>query len=177
MTIASTSMEASRRASVTFRSDARQPPEPRTAPLSNGRRPVMSTRVELQTHFSPTAGGLIRPVNLESIGTNVLRYALVLILVVFGVLKFTAAEAAAIKPLVSNSPLMTWLYSFLSDQGVSRLIGTSELVTAALLAARPLSARAAAVGGALATATFAITLSFVLDPRHSRRRIRPTRSC
>src|SRR2546426_8898472 len=75
MPIASTPMEASRRASVTFRSDARQPPEPRTAPLSNGRRPVMSTRVELQTHFSPTAGGLVRPVNLESIGTNVLRYA------------------------------------------------------------------------------------------------------
>ena len=58
----------------------------------------MSTRVELQTHFSPTAGGLVRPVNLESIGTNVLRYSLVLILVLFGVLKFTAAEAAAIKP-------------------------------------------------------------------------------
>src|SRR2546427_6850294 len=64
----------------------------------------MSTRVELQPPFSPTAGGLARAVNLESIGINVLRYALVLIFVLFGTLKFTAAEAAAIKPLVSNSP-------------------------------------------------------------------------
>src|SRR3989442_12955121 len=94
MTIASTSMEASRRASVTFRSDARQLPEPRTAPLSNGRRPVMSTRVELQTHFSPTAGGLVRPGNLESIGTNRLRYGLVLTLVSFGALKFPRARGA-----------------------------------------------------------------------------------
>jgi reactive chlorine resistance protein C len=132
----------------------------------------MSTRVELRTQFSPAAGELPRPVSLESIGNNVLRYALVLIFVLFGVLKFTAAEAAAIKPLVSNSPLMSWLYSFLSEQGVSRLIGTSELVTAALLAVRPLSARAAAIGGALATATFLTTVSFLfstpgaLSPAH-----------
>src|SRR3989475_4976444 len=132
----------------------------------------MSTRVELQPPFSPTAGGLARAVNLESIGINVLRYALVLIFVLFGTLKFTAAEAAAIKPLVSNSPLMGWLYSFLSDQGVSRLIGTSDLVTAALLAARPLSARAAAVDRALATATLVTTVSFLfstpraLSPAH-----------
>ena len=78
----------------------------------------MSTRVELPTHFSPTAGGLVRPANLESIGTNVLRYALVLIFVLFGVLKFTPVEAAAIKPLVSNSPLMSWLYSFLDRKSV-----------------------------------------------------------
>jgi len=132
----------------------------------------MSARVELRTPFSPSAGDLDRPVNLESIGNNVLRYALVLILVLFGVLKFTAAEAQAIKPLVSNSPLMSWLYSFLSEQGVSRLIGTSELITAALLAARALSARAAAIGGALAIATFVTTLSFLfstpgaLSPAH-----------
>jgi len=132
----------------------------------------MSTRVEPRTQFSPTAGSLGWPVHLESIGMNVLRYALVLIFVLFGVLKFTPAEAAAIKPLVSNSPLMSWLYAFLSEQGVSRLIGTSELVTAALLAARPVSARAAAIGGALATATFVTTLSFLfstpgaLSPMH-----------
>src|SRR5438128_10993130 len=110
----------------------------------------MSTRVELQPPFSPTAGGLARAVNLESIGISVLRYALVLIFVLFGALKFTAAEAAAIKPLVANSPLMSWLYAFFTDEGVSRIIGTSELVTAALLAVRPISARASVIGGALA---------------------------
>src|SRR5438105_15178176 len=124
----------------------------------------MNTHVETRTHVPiTTAGDFTRSATIEAIGINVLRYALVLVFVLFGVLKFTAAEAAAIKPLVSNSPLMSWLYSFLSEQGVSRLIGTSELLTAALLAARPLSARAAAVGGALATATFAITLSFLFS--------------
>jgi len=109
---------------------------------------------------------------LQSIGTNVLRYALVLVFVAFGALKFTAAEAAAIKPLVSNSPLMSWLYSFLSEQGVSSLIGTTELVSAALLASRPFSARLAAIGSALAVGTFLTTLSFLfstpgaLSPTH-----------
>jgi len=120
----------------------------------------MSTSVELRAAFSPTAD---RGAALESIGMSVLRYALVLIFVLFGALKFTAAEAAAIKPLVSNSPLMSWLYAFFTDEGVSRIIGTSELVTAVLLAARPISARAAAIGSALAVATFVTTISFLFS--------------
>jgi reactive chlorine resistance protein C len=129
----------------------------------------MSTSVELRAAFSPAAA---RGATLESIGISVLRYALVLIFVLFGALKFTAAEAAAIKPLVSNSPLMSWLYSLFTDEGVSRLIGTSELVTAVLLAVRPISARAAAIGGALAIGTFLTTVSFLfstpgaLSPMH-----------
>jgi reactive chlorine resistance protein C len=133
----------------------------------------MNTRVEIRTDLPLAAGGEIaRTVALQSIGTNVLRYSLILVFLLFGATKFTAAEAAAIKPLVSNSPLMSWLYSFLSEQGVSNLIGSSELLTAALLAARPFSARVAAIGGALAACTFLTTLSFLfstpgaLSPMH-----------
>jgi len=68
----------------------------------------MSTSVELRAAFSPTTAD--RGATLESIGISVLRYALVLIFVLFGALKFTAAEAAAIKPLVANSPLMSFFY-------------------------------------------------------------------
>jgi uncharacterized membrane protein YkgB len=113
-----------------------------------------------------------RTAQLQTVGTNVLRYSLVAIFLLFGALKFTPAEAAAIKPLVSNSPPMSWLYAFLSDQGVSNLIGTSELVTAALLAVRPLSPKLGAIGGALAVGTFVATLSFLfstpgaLSPMH-----------
>ena len=104
----------------------------------------MSTRAAISTDLStPGVSEIARAVAFESIGTNVLRYALVLVFVVFGVAKFTAAEAEAIKPLVSNSPLMGWLYTIFSDQGVSRAIGISELITAVLLASRPISARAA----------------------------------
>ena len=123
--------------------------------------------------FSPaTVRAPPRAEILDSIGTYVLRYALVLIFVLFGTAKFTAAEALAIKPLVSNSPLMGWLYAFFTDEGVSRVIGTSELVTAVLLAIRPISARAAAIGGALAVGTFVTTVSFLfttpgaLSPMH-----------
>jgi len=118
------------------------------------------------------AGGLARSATIETVGKNVLRYALVLVFVLFGAGKFSAAEAAAIKPLVSNSPFMSWMYAVLSDQGVSNAIGITELVAAALLAIRPFSARAAAAGSAIAAATFAATLSFLfttpgaLSPMH-----------
>jgi uncharacterized membrane protein YkgB len=100
---------------------------------------------------------------LESIGTQTLRYGLVLILVLFGMTKFTAAEAAAIKPLISNSPIMGWLYGVLSEQGTSALIGTIEIATAILIAVRPISARASALGSALAAGTFLTTLSFLFS--------------
>jgi reactive chlorine resistance protein C len=121
----------------------------------------MSTSVELRAGVSPTTAD--RGATLEAIGISMLRYALVLIFVLFGALKFTAAEAAAIKPLVSNSPFMSWLYAFFTDEGVSRIIGTSELVTAALLVVRPISARASAIGSGLAIATFVTTLSFLFS--------------
>jgi uncharacterized membrane protein YkgB len=119
----------------------------------------MSTRIETQSAFSvPSARAAA---SVDSIGLNVLRYSLVFIFLIFGSLKFTAAEAAAVKPLLSNSPFMSWMYGLLSDQGVSNAIGVSELVTAALLALRPVSARAGVVGGALAVATFVTTVSFL----------------
>ncbi len=77
--------------------------------------------------------------------------------------RLTAAEAEAIKPLVSNSPFMSWMYSVLSDQGVSRLIGTIELAAALLIALRPISARASALGSALAVGTFLVTISFLFS--------------
>ena len=133
----------------------------------------MNTHAGTQTHVPPVAAGdFSRSAAIETIGINVLRYALVLIFVLFGTLKFSAAEAAAIKPLVSNSPFMSWLYAFLSDQGVSSVIGTTELIAAALIAIRPFSARASAIGSAIAVGTFATTLSFLfttpgaLSPMH-----------
>ncbi len=128
----------------------------------------MNARIEAPSEFRTA----VTAVSLEAAGINVLRYALVLIFVIFGSLKFTAAEAAAIKPLISNGPFMSWLYGPLSDQGVSNLIGSVELVTALLIAARPISARISAIGSALAIGTFLTTLSFLfstpgaLSPMH-----------
>ncbi|HKA91822.1 MAG TPA: DUF417 family protein [Haliangiales bacterium] len=97
----------------------------------------------------------------ERTATFILRYGLVAILVFFGAFKFTAVEAEAIQPLVANSPFLSWLYLVFSVQGASTAIGITELVTAALLAARPWSARASFAGSLLAIGTFATTLSFL----------------
>jgi uncharacterized membrane protein YkgB len=94
--------------------------------------------------------------------TILLRYGLVAILVFFGAFKFTRVEAEAIQPMLANSPFMSWLYLLFSVEGASRLIGAVELVTAALLAARPFSARAGFAGSLLAIGTFVTTLSFLV---------------
>jgi uncharacterized membrane protein YkgB len=100
---------------------------------------------------------------LTKVGTGIARYGLVTILLLIGGLKFTHAEAMGIQPLVSHSPFMSWMYSIASVDGVSRIIGTTEIIVALLIASRPLSAAASAAGSLLAIATFLTTLSFVLS--------------
>lgn len=98
---------------------------------------------------------------LETVGRYAVRYSLVLILTWVGLMKFTAYEAEAISGLVASSPFLAWLYNALSVRAVAGLFGTAELVTAALLALHPVSARLGVAGGLLATATFALTLTFL----------------
>jgi uncharacterized membrane protein YkgB len=51
---------------------------------------------------------------LEALGAWITRYGLVVVLLLIGFLKFTAAEATGIQPLVAHSPLMSWMYTVLS---------------------------------------------------------------
>ena len=114
--------------------------------------------------MSSTAGSLtgFGP-RLQSAGKAFVRYGLVLVLVWIGAMKFTAYEAKGIEPLVTSSPLMSWLYGFLSLQAVSNLLGVTEITTGVLIALRPLSAKASAVGSALAVVTFLTTLTFLFS--------------
>jgi len=100
---------------------------------------------------------------LEAAGQMVLRYGLVLVVAWIGAMKFTAYEAAGIQPLVANSPLMGWMYRFLSVQAFSNLLGMVEIAVAVMIAVRPLSARVAAVGSAMAVMMFLTTLSFLFS--------------
>lgn len=100
---------------------------------------------------------------LTALGTGILRYGLVGILLFFGAFKFTAVEAEAIKPLVSNSPLMSWMYSVLSVQAVSNVIGTTEIVFALLMAMRALSAKLSAIGSLGVVGMTLTTLSFLFS--------------
>src|SRR5262245_14233459 len=83
---------------------------------------------------------------LTGLGGGILRYGLVGILLYLGAFKFTATEAQGIQPLIANSPLMSWLYLVTGLQGASNLIGAAEIVIAVLLAIRPFSPRATAIG-------------------------------
>jgi reactive chlorine resistance protein C len=104
-----------------------------------------------------------RTLDLERVGVSVLRYGLVLILLYFGAFKFTSAEARGIQPLLEHSPLMSWLYSWFSVNGASRLIGVTELTIAGLILSRPWSARLSALGSLAAIGMFLVTLSFLLS--------------
>jgi uncharacterized membrane protein YkgB len=99
---------------------------------------------------------------MAQIGSAIARYGVALILLAIGLLKFTTAEAHGIGPLVTSSPLLRWMYSVWSIEGTSRVIGIIEIIAALGIASRPLSARAAIVGSALAVGTFVVTLSFFL---------------
>ncbi|ALM54788.1 hypothetical protein AR456_17440 [Halomonas huangheensis] len=89
--------------------------------------------------------------------------ALVLIYLWFGGMKFTAYEAQGLVPLVSNSPLLAWLYEIFSVTGFSTFLGIVELSIALLIAGRILSPWLSAIGGLLSSGLFITTLSFMLS--------------
>lgn len=113
-----------------------------------------------------------RIARLDEAGLGVLRYGVVLLLVVIGAEKFTPWEAAAIEPLVRNSPFLSWLPNVLGLRGASDLIGTIEIATGLAIAARRLAPAISAVGSLAAVGTFLVTLSFLfttpgaLSPMH-----------
>ena len=100
---------------------------------------------------------------IQMLGEWFIRYGLVVVLLWIGAMKFTAYEAAGIKGLVETSPLMSWMYRFLSLQATSSLLGVSEIMTALLIAIRPFAPRLSAVGSILAVFTFLTTLTFLFS--------------
>jgi uncharacterized membrane protein YkgB len=97
----------------------------------------------------------------DAVGGTLARYGLVVVLAWFGVLKFMTYEAKGIEPLVSESPLMGWLYDVFSVTTFSTLLGVFELVAAALLAVKPWWPRVSVFGSLLAIVLFIGTISFL----------------
>ena len=54
-------------------------------------------------------------------------YALALILIWVGGLKFAAYEAQALQPLVAESPLLSWLYDIFDVRTFARILGFPQL--------------------------------------------------
>ena len=102
-----------------------------------------------------------RVVSIEDVGKAIVRWGLVVVLAWIGGMKFTAYEAMGIQPLVAHSPFISWMYDFLSIRSFSAMLGCIEIVTAALISLRYVSAKASAVGSLLAIGLFATTLSML----------------
>ena len=119
---------------------------------------MSSPHVSIAPHREPRRGFAFM---LSGAGAFVLRYSLVFFLVFFGVLKWTAAEAKGIAPMVSHSPFFVWLYPTFGVQGGSEVIGVIELVIAVLIVVRRWAPRASAIGSTAAAGMFLITLSFI----------------
>jgi uncharacterized membrane protein YkgB len=102
-----------------------------------------------------------RVVAIEDAGKQIVRWGLIVVLAWIGGMKFTAYEAMGIQPLVAHSPLVGWMYDFLSIRSFSALLGCIEIGTAALISLRYVSPKGSAVGSVLAIGLFATTLSFL----------------
>jgi uncharacterized membrane protein YkgB len=93
-------------------------------------------------------------------GQLITRYGLVVVLAWIGFGKYMKMDA---KVLIQHSPLMSWIFDFLSPVMVARGLGTMEIVAAVLIAVGPRWPRAAVVGSALAIVLFLGTLSFLFS--------------
>jgi uncharacterized membrane protein YkgB len=98
---------------------------------------------------------------IEDVGKEIVRWGLVVVLAWIGGMKFTAYEAMGIQPLVAHSPLVGWMYDFLSIRSFSAMLGFIEIGTAVLISLRSISPKASAIGAILAIGLFATTLSMV----------------
>lgn len=91
-----------------------------------------------------------------------LRYGLATILIWIGAMKFTAYEANGIRPLEANSPLFRPFLEMLGTQGMSNVLGVTEITMGLLLVLHSVSARAGLIGSLMAIGTFASTLTFII---------------
>lgn len=128
-----------------------------------GQMTVIPATCQMRDDEGRTVTGLEAAIQLETWGIRISRYGLVLVLVSIGGLKFTAAEARGIEPLVLHSPLLSWRIGALGVQGVSNVIGMIELTLAAFIAMRPFAPAVSLTGSVGASVMFAITLSFLFS--------------
>src|ERR1700733_6408135 len=98
---------------------------------------------------------------MENIGHIVIRYGIVIAVGWIGALKYTNYEEKGIEGLLVNSPLISCAYHLIGLKSLCAVIGTSELIIAALLAVRYFAPKASVLGGIGAIGMFLTTLSFL----------------
>ena len=92
-------------------------------------------------------------------GQFLARYGLVVVLAWIGVDHY--ARPTVIQPLITHSPLMSWLYGIFNVHTLGYALASTEILAALLIALRPLWPRVSAVGSAFAVLLFCSTISFL----------------
>jgi len=103
-----------------------------------------------------------RDAKARKLGLMFILFGLILVLGWIGGMKFTAIEAAGIKPLLETSPFFFWLLSAFGEQGASNFIGVVELITVGALLGWFFNRRLFLFGAAMCVVTFFGTLSFMI---------------
>ena len=114
-----------------------------------------------------TSSGHIEHIPAQaSIGATVLRVggwaittSLAVIFLWFGSLKFIPAEQQDLVGIVSNNPLISWLYAAFGVAGGARFLGVFELLTGLLIAGRAINPKLSVLGGAMGVWSFCLTLT------------------
>jgi uncharacterized membrane protein YkgB len=99
--------------------------------------------------------------NSNAIGFTIAVIGTVITLLWIGIFKFTPTEAKDIQDVVKHSPLMSWLNSIFSVQGVSNFVGIFEIITAILLLLQLFWKRLSLMAGLFGSIIFLITISFL----------------
>lgn len=99
---------------------------------------------------------------VHAVGLALSRYGLAFLLVMIGSFKFFSFEAEGIRPLVSNSPLLSWLYNVFSVRTAAAVIGAGEVIAGVLIATRRWTPRVSGYASMFAAGMFLVTLSFLV---------------
>jgi len=82
-----------------------------------------------------------------------------LIFLWFGSLKFLSFEQEGLKPIISNNPLISWLYTVFGVAGGAQFLGVFEITTGMLIACRLFNPKLSALGGAMGVWSFSLTVT------------------
>ena len=77
-------------------------------------------------------------------------------------MKFTGCRANAIVSFIDHSPIMSWLYSIFGQHGTNYVVGVIESLNGTLIFGA-FNTLASALGAALSSLTYVITLIFFLS--------------
>ncbi len=98
---------------------------------------------------------------IEKAGLPLLYIMLGVIYIWFGGMKFTAGQAEGMYGMISNNPLVSWMYIIFSKQGLVDFLGSLEVLIGVLIIGRFVNPALSAIGGLLSIALFTVTLSMM----------------